>query len=151
MVSLAQGFVAYGDVFPLNSLHPHWLWAPETSLAWLVCTQGCTGSVECRRNCQTGAWFVWFVSVTELYMGATWKYVPKRKKVCFGANADLLQTKSLPKLYWFAIFLRKILHRFTTVGVGMGWLLYIYGPCRPAVPTHCPRNIDIYVHEYVHT
>ena len=23
MVSLVQGFVAYGDVFPLNSLHPH--------------------------------------------------------------------------------------------------------------------------------
>jgi hypothetical protein len=54
-------------------------------------------------------------------MGATRKYVPKRKKVCFGANADLLQTKSVPKLYCFAIFLRTFLRNICTKEVGINW------------------------------
>lgn len=62
--------------------------------------------------------------VIAVYVGATGKDVPERKNALLGGRAPkkgpLLGGRALPTLYCFGHILRTFLHRFTTIGVGMG-------------------------------
>ena len=145
MVWLAQWLAAHDDTSLRTYIDKHWWWAPKSWFPCLAWTEGYIGSAKCQCHCHSATCSSVVIAV---YVGATGKDVPERKNALLGGRAPkkgpLLGGRALPTLYCFGHILRTFLHRFTTIGVGMGWLnwtLYVIQLDVMDISGQIPRNI----------
>ena len=57
--------------------------------------------------------------VIDVYVGATGKYIRRKKKLCPQANLNLLGGRASPKYCWFSYFLRTSLRNLCTTEIGI--------------------------------